>query len=223
MDVLLCDGKKGRTLTGAVCLLLLLSFTTLAFGQGIITGSVSGSVTDPSGAAVVGAKVTARNQDTNQAFPTVTNETGFFSLTKLPPGKYDITVEAPSFAKTQLPSVEVVVAKQTTLNEIRLRVGSGSEVVEVTGAAPLVETGTAQVANTIDSREITSLPIGGGTDALALYMPGVSSAGSVGRGNSNGAMFSVNGQRPRSNNFQIDGQGTTARSQVLSCSWRTRI
>lgn len=208
MDVVLCNSTKVRALTGVVCLLLLLSFTTLAFGQGIITGSISGSVMDPSGAAVAAAKVTARSQNTNQVFPTATNESGFFSITKMPPGIYNVAVEAAGFAKTQMANVEVMVAKQTNLNEIRMRVGSGSEVVEVTGAAPLVETGTAQVANSIDAKEITSLPIGGGTDVLALYMPGVASAGSVGRGNSNGAMFSVNGQRPRSNNFQIDGQGS---------------
>lgn len=78
--------------------------------------------------------------------------------------------------------------------------------MEVSGVPTLVEGGTAQVTNPIDSKAVKELPIGTGLDALALYMPGVSSAGSVGRANNNGALFSVNGQRPRSNNFQLDGQ-----------------
>jgi outer membrane receptor protein involved in Fe transport len=187
------------------CLTVLLSLETLAFGQGIVTGSIGGIVRDQSGAVLPGAKVTATSDETAQAFVATTNEAGIFLLAKIPPGHYTLTFDAPTFARAQA-RVEVVVAQQTQVQDIRMVVGTTSETVEVSAIVALVEAGTSQVTNTVDSQAIKELPTGTGIDVLSLYMPGVSSAGNVGRGNSNGALFSVNGQRPRSNNFQLDGQ-----------------
>lgn len=180
--------------------------TTLGFGQGIIRGSIGGVVQDPSGAVISGATVTAKSLETNQTFTTTTNDSGIFSMASVPVGHYTVTVVAPNFAKTSLSNIEVTVGKQTTLNDIHMQVGSSSETVEVTGAAPLVETASTQISNTLESKDVTSLPVGAGIDQLALFMPGINSTGSVSRSNSNGAQISANGQRQRSNNFQIDGQ-----------------
>ena len=199
--------SRGKSFLQAwvLCLTVLFSLAEMAFGQGIVTGSISGIVLDQSGAVIQGAKVTATSHETNQAFVATTNDAGIYLLAKLPPGHYSLAFEAARFTRVRA-EVEVLVAKQTQMNDIQMTVGSAAETVEVSGAAALVEAGTAQVTNTIDSQGVKELPIGAGLDALALYMPGVSSAGSVGRGNSNGALFSVNGQRPRSNNFELDGQ-----------------
>ena len=200
------NNNNAVLLVFVLCLTVLISLATTAFGQGIVTGSISGMVLDQSGAVIPGAKVTGTSNETNQNFVTTTNEAGIFLLAKLPPGHYTVTIEAARFSKVRS-EVEVVVAKETQLNNIQMMVGSNAETVEVSGVAALVEAGTAQVTNTVEAEGVKGLPIGNGIDALALYMPGVSSAGSVGRGNSNGAMFSANGQRPRSNNFELDGQG----------------
>ena len=199
------SSEKRFLLEWVLCLTVLISLVPMVFGQGIVTGSISGIVVDQSGAVIQGAKVTATSHETNQTFVATTNDAGVYLLAKLPPGHYSLTVEMPKFTKVRA-EVEVMVAKQTQVNDIQMTVGSLAETVEVSGAGALVEAGTAQVTNTIDSQGVKELPIGAGLDALALYMPGVSSAGSVGRGNSNGALFSVNGQRPRSNNFELDGQ-----------------
>lgn len=203
---------QSRSIFTLLLISVLLFCATFAFGQGIITGSISGTVQDAQGAVVSGAKVTARHVDTGTVFTVTTNETGYFQLFKLPPGGYGITIEAATFRTFKLSGTAVSVAQDTNLGKIQMQIGAKSEVVEVTGAPPLVETQTTQLAQTFDSQEVTDLPIGRGIDQLALFLPGVATAGSVGRGNNNGALFSANGQRPRSNNFQIDGQGMNDQS-----------
>jgi len=188
-------------------LILLLLAVANAWGQGIVTGAITGTVADRSGAVVVNATITARSVDTNQQFTTSSNEAGVFLLPRIPPGTYMVTIEAPQFATVQISSVIVHTASSTQLGKIGLEIGAKTELVEVSGAAPLVESTTAQVTNTFETKAVTDLPVGRGIDQLTMYLPGISTAGSVGRGNNNGALFSANGQRPRSNNFQIDGQG----------------
>src|SRR5262249_25156915 len=143
--------RRGKPIATAICLMLLLAFAGLAFAQGIITGSIAGSVSDQTGAVISGANVAAKNQETNQIFTTTTNEAGVFVITNVPPGHYSLTVEATSFATMRVAGIEVVTAQRTQVNDIRLQVGTASTVVEVSGAAPLVETGSAQVTNTFSS------------------------------------------------------------------------
>src|SRR4029077_8455842 len=89
---------------------------------------------------------------------------------------------------------------------VRLEVGSSTETVTVEDTAPLIEATTDQISATFDSKQAASLPISIAFDSLALFLPGVSTAGDVSFSNNNGAEFSANGQRARSNNFQLDGQ-----------------
>lgn len=190
-----------------VVLALVFSSIGMAVAQGIVTGTMTGSVVDANGAVLVGAKVTAKKVDTNQVFSTSTNGVGVFLLASLPPGTYQVSIEAPRFRTVEFPVAEVRVATRTQLGEVKMQVGGRGESVEVAGTAPMVESTSAQISATFVSQQVSDLPIGRGVDQLALFLPGVASAGSVGRGNNNGAVFSSNGQRPRSNNFQIDGQG----------------
>jgi len=201
-----------RILLTFTFLALLLPCYQMAFGQGIVTGSISGTVVDRSGALIPGAQITAVQTETNQTFTSASNEAGLFILAKLPPGKYNVKIEAPQFKSVQYAGTEVQVARETRLGQVLMEVGGKTEVVEVSGAAPLVEAQSAQISMTFDTQKVSDLPIGRGIDQLALFLPGVSTAGSVGRGNNNGALFSSNGQRPRSNNFQIDGQGMNDQS-----------
>ncbi|MGH9508959.1 MAG: carboxypeptidase regulatory-like domain-containing protein [Terriglobales bacterium] len=185
--------------------LLLILTSTLAFGQGIVTGSISGVVQDQQQAVVSGGKVTAKNSETNQEFTTETNSVGSFSLRGLPVGTYNVTIEAPKFQKLRLTNVPVTVARDSNIGIKTLTIGT-EEVVNVESTPPLVETTTTQISTSFEARKVADLPIGNGFDLLALFTPGVVTAGSAGFSNSNGADVSANGQRGRSNNFMIDGQ-----------------
>ncbi len=95
------------------------------------------------------------------------------------------------------------------MGPLTLALGATAETVTVEGAAPLIETTSAQGGATFNAAATLDLPLGGGFDQLALFTPGVVTAGQSGFTNTNGAQFAANGQRDRSNNFQIDGQFTT--------------
>jgi len=186
--------------------------TASALPQGIATGSISGTIADPSGAVVPGAKVTAVNTATNTASSVETNNDGAFALRSLPPGSYKITIEASNFRTTFLEGVEVSVARDTNLGTAKLELGKLGETVQVEGAAPLVESTTAQVTTSFSSEAVAALPLNGGFDMLTLFIPGVADTGSNNFSNTNGVGFSANGLRGRSNNFQIDGQSNNDNS-----------
>jgi hypothetical protein len=185
---------------------------TATYSQGIATGSLSGTVVDQSGGAVPDADVTAKNNATNQEFVGKTSGLGYVELRSLPPGSYKVTITAKNFRTLVVGIVEVVVAQNTELGGLKLEVGSVGETVQVEGAAPLIEANTSQVTTSFSSQETADLPLNGGFDALALFIPGVADTGSNSFSNSNGASFSSNGLRGRSNNFQIDGQSNNDNS-----------
>ena len=195
-------------IVGAVCLVL----TASGFAQGIATGSISGTVTDPSGAVVLGAKVTAQSASTNQTFSGASNESGLFAFRSVPPGLYKVRIEAKGFRTVALDNVEVLVARETALGSLKLELGGVGETIEVEGGSPVIETASAQVTTSFGSQAIADLPLSGGFDSLALFIPGVADTGSNSFSNSNGASFSTNGLRGRSNNFQIDGQSNNDNS-----------
>src|SRR5882762_2942520 len=195
-------------LVGAACLFL----AAPAFSQGIATGSMSGLVEDPAGAVVPGARVTATNTGTNQEFVGETNEAGLVALRSIPPGTYKITISSKNFRTVVIERVEVTVARDSSLGTIKLELGQVAETVQVEGAAPLLESSTAQVTTSFNSQATADLPLGGSFDQLALFIPGVADSGGNSFGNSNGARFSTNGLRNRSNNYQIDGQSNNDNS-----------
>src|SRR6267143_1657387 len=190
------------------CLLL----TASGFSQGIATGSISGTVTDQTGSVVPGAKVTVQSTATNQASTAVTSDLGFFAVRSLPPGTYKVTVESKNFRTVVLEKVEVLVAQDSALGSIKLELGQIGETIQVEGGTPLMETTTSQVTTSFSTKEVADLPLSGSFDALALYIPGVADSGDNSFSNSNGASFSSNGLRGRSNNFQIDGQSNNDNS-----------
>ena len=196
-----------------LALLTLLFAATFALAQGIATGSISGTVVDPSGAVVSGANVTATNVETNMVSSTQSNDSGYFTFRAVVPGTYKVAIEAKGFRKVQVSQVVVQVAKDSGVGSVKMELASATgETVEVVEAAPILETTTAQVTNTFDAKATADLPTGGGFDSLALYLPGVADSGSNNFSNTNGAGISSNGLRGRSNNFQIDGQSNNDNS-----------
>jgi outer membrane receptor protein involved in Fe transport len=192
--------------TAPLVIVMLLLVNGLVFGQGIVTGSISGIVLDPQGAVVAGAEVRATQMETNRVFATTSSNGGVVELPSLPPGTYKVTVNAKGFATYSAQNVIVAVGKGSALGNVRLNVGSSAETVTVEGTAPIVESTTDQLSQTFSTQEVASVPLGNTYDSFVLFTPGVATVGSGGFENTNGAALSINGQRGRSNNFQLDGQ-----------------
>ncbi len=173
----------------------------LAFGQAI-DGNIVGTVTDASGAAVVGADVTATNVETNVTASGKTGGSGEYRFEHLLAGTYRITVKMTGF-KTVSENTIVELNKTGTRN-ISLTPGAATETVEVSGIPPVIDTTTAQLQNTFDNKMVSDSPMastGSGVINLSLLNAGVASSGGIGVGTGP----SVSGQRPRNNNFTVEG------------------
>ncbi len=183
-----------------------------AYAQGITTGTISGTVADQTGALVPGAQLIAKNVATSAETPVVSNSKGEFTFSAVPIGTYEVKVVASGFAPLTLSSVRVTAGTATGLGFVKLKTGSAVETVEVSTSQNLLETTQSQVTTTFDQEQLVNLPTGGGFDELALLIPGVVSTHGNNRANTNGAGISSNGQRGRSNNFEIDGQSNNDNS-----------
>ncbi|MBC7929493.1 MAG: carboxypeptidase regulatory-like domain-containing protein, partial [Rubrivivax sp.] len=190
----------------ALCLVLACA---LAAQAQVTTGNVRGTVTDPQGAVVPNAKVTITKKSSNEARNMQTSDDGGFQFNNLLVGEdYTITIEATGF-KTQTLSGVGVQINQSTDIPTQLTVGGLGETVEVTaGGTELVDTTSNNLSKSFNSRQVSELAQtsagglpGAGVNNLALIAPGVSSSGGVGVGMGG----SVGGQRPRNNNFMLDG------------------
>src|SRR5467141_1151859 len=188
--------------------------------------SLQGTVLDPKGGAVPGAKVTVTNQNTGTSRETVASAEGFYRVTELPPGKYTVTVEAAGFKKVTSNEVEVK-AEEPRGFDVTLDVGAVSEQGTVTASAEALHTEDANLGNTVTSDEIARPPqFGRDPYELLRLTPGVFGDGSrggnggannlpnsTGPGGSNASIFQIensvqvvaNGQRQDTNNFTIDG------------------
>lgn len=183
-------------------LALVLLASAVAFGQAI-SGDVIGTVLDKSGAVVSGAVVTAVNQGTGVTLTATTSSTGEYRFGNLPIGKYNITANAKGFGTATVKDV-VVELNKTVPVKFNLAVASVSTQVEVTEAAAAIDTATAQLQSSYDSKLVQDMPtasIGSGVLNLSLLQAGVGTANAVGAGSGP----SVGGQRPRNNNFTIEG------------------
>jgi hypothetical protein len=176
----------------------------MALGQAI-SGNLVGTVTDPSNAVVANAEVTATNVGTNASVVAHSNATGEYRFDNLPVGTYNITVKAQGF-RTSVEQASVELNKTSTRNA-RLTPGATSETIEVSGAPPAIDTTTAQLQSTYDPQYAQDLGLtsaggaGAGVLNLSLLNPGVTNGSSMG----DGVGPSVGGQRPRDNNFTVEG------------------
>jgi hypothetical protein len=182
-------------------------------GQGIVTGSIAGTIQDPQGAAIAGAPVQAIDSATGANFSAKSDSQGYFELRSLPLGSYNLTIEASGFRKLHLTNVTVGAGVINKLASLVLEIGTASETVTVESAAPLVDSTSSQIGGNFDTQVVQALPNAGvGFDNLVLYIPGVANNGSTNFSNTNGAAVANNGLRGRSNNFQIDGQANNDNS-----------
>lgn len=167
-------------------------------------GTILGTVLDPSGAGVPNATVQLQNMDTGVKTQTHTDNSGNYRFNNILVGRYNITASATGFTTTALKDLALELNKATTAN-IKMDVGSVSTTVDVMEASTYIDTTTAQVANNFETRMASELPSAannlGGILNLSLLGGGVASSGGVGVGTGP----SVGGQRPRNNNFMIDG------------------
>lgn len=174
-----------------------------------ITGSIRGSVLDSSGAVVQGASVSARQIETGLTRTVVTDPAGDYVLLELPVGHYELQAEAKGFQKYVQQGIAVNV-NETANIPIHLAVGAETEKVEVMADAPLIQQTVSSLGKVVLEREVLDLPLDGRNfTQLGLLQPGVAplTPGLAEAGGSlrDGQAYAVNGQRPESNNFLIDG------------------
>jgi Outer membrane receptor for ferrienterochelin and colicins len=194
-------------------------FNSLAFSQEVSAG-ITGRVTDSSGAALVGASVMAKDNDRGTEWPTTTNEEGIYVFPRIPVGTYSLRVEAKGF-KTAVQSGITLEVNQRARLDVSMQVGGVSETVEVSGAAPLLQTETTQVGSVISSETIVNTPlISRNPIALTLLAPGVTTPNPSGFNSgvrtTGGGRPYVNGNREEANNFLLDGVDNNQTSDNLS-------
>ena len=188
-----------RGLACFAALFILLTFVSTARAQSAVDGAVGGNVLDSTGAVVPNASVIVRNIGTNAQQQAVTDSSGYFRVIHLQPGIYELKIEASGFDTYDAKSITIQVGSLTDV-EARLKVGSSSQTVEVTGSAPLVNTSTPDFAGVVDQVSLHDLPENNYRwSAFALLTPGVVN-------DSNGyGLLSFRGQSTLLNNVTIDG------------------
>jgi hypothetical protein len=195
-----------RVLSGLTSFLFLFVLCAAAVAAPLqnIYGSLTGAVTDDSGAVIPGVSVTATHVGTGVSRSAVTDERGNYRIPLLPIGQYSLAAELPGFKKEVRSGITLQV-DQTGREDFRLSIGNVSDVVEVTAGAPLVASETSSVGNVIDSTKVVELPLNGRDfKNLALLVPNAMPTGQGTTHASRGG-FNVAGSRETSNNFLLDG------------------
>jgi hypothetical protein len=197
---------EGRRSIAVGTLLLLVAFLVPAkMASQVDTGSVTGAVRDPSGAAIPGAKMTLTNKDTGITAATTTASEGQYTFSSVKVGHYSISATAPGFKSTQHNNVTVDVQQKVEL-DIALALGESTETVTVNTAPPLLETQDASVGQVIEEKTINDLPLNGRNFTfLAQLSAGVTQGQQDTRGLGSSGSFAANGLRPAQNNYLLDG------------------
>ena len=202
-----------------LCLAILACISGASAQSQSNAADVQGFVRDPQGSVVQNATVTARNPGTNTSRSATTNDEGFYQITSLPPGDYEVSVEAANFKRAVLPAVKLTVGQRADL-DISLEIGQISDTVTVTSAnTDVVETSRTAVATTIDQQRIDNLPINERnylSFALTTSTVGRDNGRPIGPAPTSGLNFG--GQRGRSNLVQVDGADNTDNSVNASRS-----
>lgn len=197
-----------RILLALLCLTLLAGVALAQTDRGAITGAVK----DPSDAVVAGARVIGKNLATGVEHKTVTTETGNYSLSGLPVGNYDLSIEASGFKKFLSTGVQVQLT-QTTRVDVTLEIGAASETVLITGQPPLLQTESAEQTTTISGQLFNALPLNFGAQnsirgwlSFIQLAPGVSGTTQT---------ASINGAPPGSFKIYLEGQDVTSTNDTV--------
>jgi len=179
----------------------------------VVGATLTGTITDPSGAVVPNAHMSVRNTATGVTREVNADTAGLYLIPNLLPGTYEVTVTSPGFNTARQSNVDLAVGAQQQLN-ISLKVGETSQTVEVTEAAPMVQLASSTISAEVESTTVRELPLNGRDwTSLATLSPGVNAietqlpfeAGAV-RGNRGfGAQLTISGGRPTQNNYRLDG------------------
>lgn len=178
-----------------------------------VTGTITGLVTDPSGAVVVGATVTAENTATGVQTIAQTNGVGAYSIRFLPIGTYALSVDAKGFTLQKVNSITLEIDQTAKIN-VQLKISSAQTTVVTETAHPILDTSDATLGNTLSTTEIESIPLNGRNfSSLTLYQPGAIDTDPTGLNNNNAierdtfnsGVASINGNREQANNYTIEG------------------
>ncbi len=192
-----------------MALVALLCSANAAWGQDV-TASITGTVSDPSGAAVVGATVTAKSVERGITYTAVTNDSGIYRIAQLPVGSYELKAEKTGFASVAYPAF-VLTLNQVARIDVALKVGPVTQTVEVTGAAPVLKTETTQVDTIINSATNEALPLATRNYVeLTLLAPG---AVTTDPSSFNNGDNTASGGRPLINGNREQSTGVHARSR----------
>jgi Carboxypeptidase regulatory-like domain len=184
-----------------------------------VTATITGTVADSTGAAVVGATVTAKSVERGISYTAISNESGLYRISQLPVGNYDLKVEKPGFQTTLRPAFALVL-NQVARIDVELKVGQVSQTIEVTGTPPLLKTESTQVDTIIDASTNEQLPLATRNYVqLTLLAPGSITTNPSGFNNgdnvNSGERPYINGNREQSNNFLLDGMDNNEVSDNL--------
>src|SRR6266571_5038212 len=175
---------------------VVLFFAATPLRAQVDTGAILGTVTDASGAAISGAKVTLTNEGTGAALSTTTGADGVYKFTPLKIGSYKVTASYQGFQTTTQTNIEVNVGTDVVIN-FNLKPGSVTQTVEVVAAVPVLQTQNASVGQVVDSRSVNDLPLNGRNFTfLAQLSAGVNTPQADTRGNAANSAFAANGLRP---------------------------
>ena len=196
----------------AVLCLVVASLLPVALAAQAVTGTILGLITDATGSVMPGTTVTLTNTGTGQVRAVTTDANGEYTAPSLPTGKYSVKAELSGFKTVTVPDISLGVDQHFRVN-LKLEVGAVEESVTVTGSSPLIQTSTSELGTTVSEEQIKTLPLNGRNFVnLTRTVPGVvrgvpganiDGAGSLAWRAS--ASFSANGQRPRDNNYMLDG------------------
>src|ERR1700704_2745953 len=198
----------------SVMVILAMAFLVPRQASAQVAGAtLSGTIIDPSGAAISGAKVSILNKATGATRDLTTDSAGYYSVPNLLPAPYEVTVSASGFSASRESDIVLTVGSEQVLN-LSLQIGQANQTIEVTGAAALVQLSNSTIKSEVESTTIRELPLNGRDWAsLATLSPGVNAIeAQVGfetgtsRGNRGfGAQLSISGGRPTQNNYRLDG------------------
>src|SRR2546422_3352738 len=189
-------------------------FPGVAANAQVTGATLSGTVTDTSGAVIPGVTISIKNRATGVGRTVMADEAGLYSAPNLQAGGYDVTATPPGFSTFVQSDINLTVGAQQQLN-ITMKVGETAQVVEVTEAAPMVQVTSSLISGVVESTTVRELPLNGRDWAsLATLSPGVTGlnqevqlpfeSGAL-RGNRGfGAQLSISGGRPTQNNYRLD-------------------
>ncbi|HYI92189.1 MAG TPA: TonB-dependent receptor [Bryobacteraceae bacterium] len=218
-----------KTLSKSLGLVACMFFLECAAQAQTVAGSISGLVTDTSGAAITDATVTVTDIDRSVVFKGNSNESGFYLVSPVPPGRYRIEAEKAGFRRFVIETYPIATQQKAGV-DIRLDVGAVSESVTVSSSAQLVETTTATLSGVVENKRIIDLPLNGrNVYGLAALTPGVfgmspaAGNGGVGEGFESIGRFTVNGGRDSSNAIMMDGVPVTMNSNTANMNANSAV